>query len=294
MIDREPVTDHESGPVRNKASNIEGTILQVGSAKGNVTVNLPTQAADSSDAATPTPEVAGSLRPNPRRALTIRVLTTVGAAIAGMMIWQLVSTGIAPHSDARPDSPLISSSPSTTDLSSPAPTSPTAPAQPPRSSPSKPQRTQSTQPDTPPRILFSPGSNVRIRNVSTAQCVSGGGSNSYAGFGPCSTSDEYTWTVLAAGGETFELINRASGKCLSAFNMNFSFNAGLATCGQSNAFGPNTVWLIDKSTSTGRTLKNVAASSCLTIESAPYGGGRNVATTACNSDQPQQLWTNAD
>lgn len=134
---------------------------------------------------------------------------------------------------------------------------------------------------------LSPGSVSRLRNVSTGQCVSGEGSV-YPAFGTCDSSDAYAWTLRSSGGGTFELVNRASGKCLSApFNNNYA--AGLETCGGVGGTG-YVQWRLGTSTAAGMTLKNTETGHCLEIASPAYGGGKQVMVATCNSDEPQQLW----
>lgn len=136
---------------------------------------------------------------------------------------------------------------------------------------------------------LSPGSVSRLRNVSTNQCASGDGSV-YPGFGTCNSSDAYVWTLRSSGGGTFELVNRASGNCLSApFNNNYA--AGLEACGGVGGTG-YVEWRIGSSTAAGQTLKNTKTGHCLEIASPAYGGGKQVMVATCNSDEPQQLWNN--
>lgn len=136
---------------------------------------------------------------------------------------------------------------------------------------------------------LSPDSVSRLRNVSTNQCASDDGSV-YADFGTCDSSDAYAWTLRSSGGDTFELVNRASGKCLSApFGNNY--RAGLETCGGVGGTG-NVAWRIGSSTGAGQTLKNTNTGNCLEIASPAYGGGKQVMVATCNSDEPQQLWNN--
>ncbi|MFE2563551.1 RICIN domain-containing protein [Streptomyces mirabilis] len=136
---------------------------------------------------------------------------------------------------------------------------------------------------------LAPGSVSRLRNVSTNQCASGDGSV-YPGFGTCDSSDAYAWTLRSSGGGTFELVNRASGNCLSApFNNHYA--AGLETCGGVGGTG-YVVWRIGSSTAAGQTLKNTKTGHCLEIASPAYGGGKQVMVATCNSDEPQQLWNN--
>ncbi|MET7723076.1 RICIN domain-containing protein [Streptomyces mirabilis] len=128
----------------------------------------------------------------------------------------------------------------------------------------------------------------RLRNVSANQCASGDGSV-HPGFGTCDSSDAYAWTLRSAGGGTFELVNRASGNCLSApFNNNY--RAGLEACGGGGT--GYVVWRIGSSTAAGQTLKNTETGHCLEIASPAYGGGKQVMAATCNSDEPQQLWNN--
>jgi hypothetical protein len=119
--------------------------------------------------------------------------------------------------------------------------------------------------------------------------VSGDGSV-YPSFGTCSSSDAYTWTFRSTGSNTFELVNGASGNCLSAPYSN-DYGAQLETC---SGFGGTGYvhWRIGSTTAAGQTLKNTETGHCLEIASPSYGGGKGVKVTTCNSDQPEQLWRN--
>ncbi|MGW7256612.1 RICIN domain-containing protein [Streptomyces sp. NPDC054834] len=134
---------------------------------------------------------------------------------------------------------------------------------------------------------LSPGSVSRLRNVSADQCVSGDGSV-YPDSGTCTSSDAYTWTLRPSSGGTFELVNRASGKCLSApFDNNYETQ--LEACGGVGGTGYQH-WRIGSTTAAGKTLKNTETGHCLEIASPAYGGAKQVMVTTCNSDEPQQLW----
>ena len=136
---------------------------------------------------------------------------------------------------------------------------------------------------------LSPGSVSSLRNVSTDQCVSGDGSV-YPGSGTCSSSDAYAWTLRSSGDSTFELVNRASGKCLSA-PYNNDYAAGLEACGGVGGTG-YVHWRFGSSTPAGQTLKNTETGHCLEIASPAYGGGRQVMVTTCDSGRAEQLWKN--
>ncbi|MEV5850338.1 ricin-type beta-trefoil lectin domain protein [Streptomyces sp. NPDC051985] len=123
--------------------------------------------------------------------------------------------------------------------------------------------------------------------MSTSQCVSGDAST-YPAFGKCGSSDAYAWTLRSSGGNTFELINRASGKCLSAPFGN-DYPAQLETCGGVGGTG-HIQWQVGSSTAAGQTLKNTDTDRCLEIASPSYGGGNQVMVTTCDSGQAQQLW----
>ncbi|MET8453933.1 RICIN domain-containing protein [Streptomyces sp. NPDC005209] len=135
---------------------------------------------------------------------------------------------------------------------------------------------------------LSPGSVSRLRNVSTGQCVSSGDGTVNPGLGTCSSSDAYLWT-LRSSGSTFELVNRASGNCLSE---PFYGNAAvLENCSGIGGTG-HVEWRIGSNTAGGQTLKNTESGRCLEIDSPPDGGGEQLMLTTCNSDQPQQRWKN--
>ncbi|MEU6367981.1 RICIN domain-containing protein [Streptomyces sp. NPDC046931] len=141
----------------------------------------------------------------------------------------------------------------------------------------------------PAATRLSPGSVSRLRNVSTGQCVSGDGSV-YPGYGTCTSSDAYAWTLRSFGGSTFELVNRASGNCLSApYNNNYA--AGLEACGGVGGTGYQH-WRMGSPTAAGQTLKNTETGHCLEIASPAYGGGNQVMVATCNSDERRQLWKN--
>ncbi|MFJ7257814.1 hypothetical protein ACIQWV_36005 [Streptomyces sp. NPDC098085] len=57
---------------------------------------------------------------------------------------------------------------------------------------------------------LAPGSVSRLKNAATHQCLSADDSV-YPSFGTCSSSDTYTWMFRRSDGDTFELVNRASG-----------------------------------------------------------------------------------
>jgi len=235
-----------------------------------------------------------------QRARRLRLLV-VPVVVGGGVI-----TGIMLVPDSSPSNPERSSpAPSTSALPSPsgpssATGSPSASA--PRASASaaavvQPVRTGAavtSQAGPPPTeeskaTTLSPGSVSSLRNVSTDQCVSGD-SPGYPSFGTCSSSDAYAWMLRSSGGGTFELVNRASGNCLSApFNNNYA--AGLEACGGVGGTGYEH-WRIGSGTAAGRTLKNTETGHCLEIASPAYGGGRQVMVATCDSGDPQQLWRN--
>ncbi|WP_416982745.1 RICIN domain-containing protein [Streptomyces sp. T028] len=134
---------------------------------------------------------------------------------------------------------------------------------------------------------LSPGSTASLRNVSTNQCVSGDASI-YPSFGTCSSSDAYAWTLRSSGGNTFELVNHASGKCLSA-PFNNDYTTQLETCGAAGGTG-YIQWHVANSTAAGQTLKNTDTGRCLEIASPSYGGAKQVMVTTCDSGEAQQLW----
>ncbi|MFF3129844.1 RICIN domain-containing protein [Streptomyces sp. NPDC057908] len=134
---------------------------------------------------------------------------------------------------------------------------------------------------------LSPGSVSRLKNAATHQCVSADDSV-YPSIGTCSSSDTYTWTLRRSDGDTFELVNRASGHCLAAPYSNDS-SAVTTRCGDEYS-GGYIHWRMETTTAAGQTLKNTETNRCLEIDSTPYNGVKALVTT-CNSDEPQQLWT---
>lgn len=135
---------------------------------------------------------------------------------------------------------------------------------------------------------LSPGSVSTLRNVSNDQCVFAGDGDIYPGFGTCGPSDAYTWTVRSSGGGTFELVNRASGKCLSA-PFNNDYPSQMESCDGPGGTG-YVKWSIGTSTAAGQTLKNTATGHCLEIAAPPFGGAKQVMVTTCNSARREQLW----
>ncbi|MFJ1680984.1 RICIN domain-containing protein [Streptomyces sp. NPDC088251] len=134
---------------------------------------------------------------------------------------------------------------------------------------------------------LSPGSVSRLKNAATHQCLSADDSV-YPSFGTCSSSDTYTWMFRRSDGDTFELVNRASGHCLAAPYSNDS--AAVTTrCGDEYS-GGYVHWRMETTTAAGQILKNTETNRCLEIDSTPYNGVKALVTT-CNSDEPQQLWT---
>lgn len=159
----------------------------------------------------------------------------------------------------------------------------------------KPRSNTGSTPDagTPPpaksdSATLSPGSVSTLRNASNDQCVYGSDGDVYPGFGTCSSSDAYTWTLRSTGGGTFELVNRASGKCLSApFNNDYSTQ--LEACDAPGGTG-YVKWSLGTSTSAGRPLKNTTTGHCLEIATPPFGGTKQVMVTTCNGTHREQLW----
>ncbi|MFE7268916.1 ricin-type beta-trefoil lectin domain protein, partial [Streptomyces sp. NPDC057592] len=142
-----------------------------------------------------------------------------------------------------------------------------------------------TAPSSP--ATLSPGSVSRLKNAATHQCVSADDSV-YPSIGTCSSSDIYTWELRRSDGDTFWLVNRASGHCLAAPHTN---DAAAKTTQCDGYGGPGYVhWRLETTTAAGQTLKNTDTNHCLEIDSTPYDGVKVLVTT-CNSDEPQQLWT---
>ncbi|MFD7340240.1 ricin-type beta-trefoil lectin domain protein [Streptomyces violascens] len=128
---------------------------------------------------------------------------------------------------------------------------------------------------------LTPGSRSHLENVKAGQCVAGDGT--FMSIGTCSASYAYTWTLRSTGDNTFELVNRASGSCLTAPPVN-DYQASLTNCGPYNIH-----WRIDTTSAAGQTLKNAETGHCLEIDSGPYSGPM-VRVTTCKSDDPKQLW----
>ncbi|MBD0746018.1 hypothetical protein BG418_30755 [Streptomyces sp. CBMA152] len=155
------------------------------------------------------------------------------------------------------------------------------------------QRTSDPKPPANPpssTATFSPGTTARLQNSQTHQCVSGDG-NVYPGYGSCSASYADTWTLRSTGSGTFQLVNRASGNCLSAPNVN-DYTAQMSSC--NGGFGGTGYvhWRVGTTTSGGQTLENTETGHCLEISAPPYGGTPGPMVTTCDSDQSQQLWRN--
>ena len=139
-----------------------------------------------------------------------------------------------------------------------------------------------------PHQTFSIGDTVRLQNVSTRQCVSGGSGQSPS-WGACSASEAYGWQLKPSGGSTFKVVNSASGECLSA-SFNQDSPAGLEACTGAGGTG-RVYWRIASSTAAGQSLKNDTSGQCLAI-GRPYSfyNTDQVFTTTCNPDDTSQLW----
>lgn len=160
--------------------------------------------------------------------------------------------------------------------------------QPGSAAPNDPPPTQSAAPKSLSRgsqsHLLSSGAQSQLKNAANHQCVSGdGGNGSSPSFGTCDASYAYSWTLRPIGDSAFQLVNRASGICLGAPNVNNYF-AELATCG----YGADQ-WRIASTTSGGQTLENAAHGNCLEISQS--FAGEHVMVTTCNRDDPRQLWS---
>ncbi|MGP9019926.1 protein kinase domain-containing protein [Streptomyces sp. BR1] len=155
------------------------------------------------------------------------------------------------------------------------------------------QRTSDPKPPADPpssSTTFSPGTTARLQNAQTHQCVSGDGSV-YPGYGSCSASYADTWTLRSTGSGTFQLVNRASGNCLSAPNVN-DYTAQLSSCNGGYGGTGYVHWRVGTTASGGQTLENTETGHCLEIAAPPYGGTPGPMVTTCDSDQSQQLWRN--
>ncbi|GAA1378182.1 RICIN domain-containing protein [Catellatospora chokoriensis] len=203
------------------------------------------------------------------------ILLTLPVIVAGA----IMAVTLMPDSSTPPDTKGPPASPSPSGPPSPSPATRAS-----RTPTVKPSRSGAAK-----ATAFKPGSVSRIRNASIGQCVSG--EDFSPGYGPCSSSHAYEWTFRDTGGGTFELVNRASGKCLEAPYTENS-GAGLAHCSGLGGTGYSH-WRIESTTDRGQTLQNTDTGQCLAIASAPYGGGKAVMLTTCDSDQPVQLWRNS-
>ncbi|MEV0260414.1 RICIN domain-containing protein [Streptomyces sp. NPDC050617] len=128
---------------------------------------------------------------------------------------------------------------------------------------------------------LSPNSRSQLENAKTGQCVAGAGT--FLSIGTCDAGYAYAWTLRSTGGNTFELVNRASGSCLTAPPGN-DYQASLTNCTYGNIH-----WRIDTTSAAGQTLKSVETDHCLKIDSPPFSGTLVMVTT-CNSDDKKQLW----
>ncbi|MFF1470664.1 hypothetical protein [Streptomyces mirabilis] len=236
-----------------------------------------------------------------QRARRLRMLVVAGGTITAVTLgpdsspWGPGRSSTAPWFAATPS---LSGPPSATGSPS-ATASPSAPmvrASGSAAAVAQPERTgAATTPEAgaPPSAesgatTLSPGSVSRLRNVSANQCASGDGSV-HPGFGTCDSSDAYAWTLRPSGGGTFELVNRASGNCLSApFNNNY--RAALEACGSGGGTG-YVVWRIGSSTAAGQTLKNTETGHCLEIASPAYGGGKQAMAPPATATSPSNCGT---
>ncbi|MFI1033592.1 RICIN domain-containing protein [Streptomyces sp. NPDC020951] len=234
------------------------------------------------------------------RLLIVPIVVTAGTITA---ITLLPDSGDPPPQTA-PDrtspAPSLSTSPSAPLSGSPSATSsPSAPAA--RATDSAEAVAQPAQTDagsdrdagTPSSekseaATLSPASTSTLRNTSNDQCVFGDEDDIYLGFGTCSSSDTYAWTLRSTASGTFELVNRASGKCLSApFNNDYA--AQLEACAGPGGTG-YVQWQFGATTSAGKTLKNTTTGHCLEIAAPAFGGAKQVMVTTCDSGEPEQLW----
>ncbi|WP_411129453.1 RICIN domain-containing protein [Streptomyces sp. x-19] len=159
----------------------------------------------------------------------------------------------------------------------PAPTLPQPPA--PTETPNPTPGGGSNGHSNPTRL--SPGSSSHLENVAARKCVAGDGA--FLSIGSCGASYVYTWKLLPTGGDTFELVNRASGSCLTAPQVN-NVQASLTP----NCSSGNNRWRIDTTSAAGQTVKSAETDHCLEIDS-PFSAAMVMVTT-CNSDDPKQLW----
>ncbi|MEU3615992.1 ricin-type beta-trefoil lectin domain protein [Streptomyces sp. NPDC006872] len=240
-----------------------------------------------------------------RRARRVRLLIVPIVVTAGTItaITLLPDSGDSPPQTA-PDrtspAPSLSTSPSAPSSGSPSATSsPSAPAahatdsaeavaQPVQTDAGSTRDTGTPSSEKSEAAALSPASASTLRNTSNDQCVFGDEDDVYLGFGACSSSDVYTWTLRSTGGSTFELVNQASGKCLSApFNNDYA--AQLEACAGPGGTG-YVQWQFGATTSAGKTLKNTTTGHCLVIAAPAFGGAKQVMVTTCDSGEPEQLW----
>ncbi|OKH99017.1 hypothetical protein A6A06_25810 [Streptomyces sp. CB02923] len=235
--------------------------------------------------------------------VVVPVVATGGAVLA---------ITLAPHQSAPEDQPPAQAQGTPSSFASPSPSpsasatsrapvapsassaSPAAPAPGPHSSGGRartlPQRPAPTTPipttgggahGRPNPAGLSPGSRSHLENVQAGQCAAGDGT--FPSVGTCSASYAYTWTLRSTGGNTFELVNRASGSCLTAPPGN-DYQVSLTNCSSGNIH-----WRVDTTSAAGQTLKSAETDHCLKIDSPPFSGTLVMVTT-CNSDDRKQLW----
>ncbi|MEV8395063.1 MULTISPECIES: RICIN domain-containing protein [unclassified Streptomyces] len=228
--------------------------------------------------------------------VVVPVVLAGGSFLAFTLIPQQSEPGQRPHTQGTPPpsaspsrppsgSPTPRSSASSTpdaparenthDSSGPAPNEGTKPGP---STPDDPSPGNSSQPET-----FTPGTQSRLENASTRKCVSG--DNTTPSSGTCSSSSSYAWTLRSTGNNTFELVNRESGKCLTAPPTK-DYETSLTHC--TGSYGGNYHWRIGATTTAGQTLQSVETGQCLEI--ANQFGFELVMATTCNSDDRRQLW----
>ncbi|MFC5219534.1 ricin-type beta-trefoil lectin domain protein [Streptomyces coerulescens] len=119
-----------------------------------------------------------------------------------------------------------------------------------------------------------------MQDVSARRWVCGDGTG--PGFGPCSVGHSHAWTVRSVGPGAFQLVNCASGFCMTASDNDYP--AFLSSCGVGSDR-----WRFEAATAAGQSRQNTAVGGCLAVSLQAFMG-ELVFVAACDSDEPEQLW----
>jgi hypothetical protein len=95
------------------------------------------------------------------------------------------------------------------------------------------------------------------QSAATHQCILDDGSSTNSSVGTCSSSAAYTWTLRPSGSGTFQLVNRASGRCIT--ETGFGGPVWVEACGVTN---DNSRWRTGATTASGQNLQNVETEGC--------------------------------